>query len=116
MTNSSYWAPCHVGINVVEAVTVRIAAFDLDTLVPAGEIPNVRANGAAVDAKSGHGFARVEQNLGRSGRAKTLTADTKTSHVLTMVAEFGPRLPHHRRQPERLLRDPHAVRCYPIRF
>lgn len=87
-------------------MTVRIAAFDLDTLVPAGEIPNVRANGAAVDAKSGHGFAGVEQNLGRNDGAKTLTA----------VAEFGPRLPHHRRQPERLLRDPHAVRCYPIRF
>jgi DNA-binding beta-propeller fold protein YncE len=35
----------------------RITVFDLDTLAPAGEIPDTRANGAAVDAKSGHGFA-----------------------------------------------------------
>ena len=30
----------------------RVTVFNLDTLAPAGEIPNVRANGAAVDAKS----------------------------------------------------------------
>ncbi len=35
----------------------RVAVFDLDTLVPVGEIPDIRANGAAVDVKSGHGFA-----------------------------------------------------------
>ncbi len=35
----------------------RITVFDLDTLAPVGEIPNTRANGAVVDAKSGHGFA-----------------------------------------------------------
>ena len=35
----------------------RITVFDLDTLAPVGEIPDVRANGAVVDAKSGHGFA-----------------------------------------------------------
>ena len=35
----------------------RITVFDLDTLAPVGEIPDVRANGAVVDVKSGHGFA-----------------------------------------------------------
>ena len=35
----------------------RITVFNLDTLAPAGEIANTRANGAAVDMKSGHGFA-----------------------------------------------------------
>ncbi len=35
----------------------RVTVFDLDTLKPIGEIPNTRANGAAVDTKSGHGFA-----------------------------------------------------------
>jgi DNA-binding beta-propeller fold protein YncE len=37
--------------------TARIAVFDLDTLAPAGEIPNTNARGVAVDPKSGHGFA-----------------------------------------------------------
>jgi DNA-binding beta-propeller fold protein YncE len=35
----------------------RISVFDLDTLEPAGEIANTNARGAAVDPKSGHGFA-----------------------------------------------------------
>ena len=35
----------------------RITVFDLDTLAPAGEIPNVNAHGVVVDSKSGHGFA-----------------------------------------------------------
>lgn len=35
----------------------RISVFDLDTLAPAGEIPNVTAHGVAVDSKSHHGFA-----------------------------------------------------------
>ena len=35
----------------------RVTVFNLDTLAPAGEIPNVRGNGAAVDPRSGHGFA-----------------------------------------------------------
>jgi DNA-binding beta-propeller fold protein YncE len=39
------------------AMPGRVTVFDLDTLAPAGEIPNTRANGAAVDPKSGHGFA-----------------------------------------------------------
>ena len=36
--------------------TVKVTVFDLDTLKPAGEIANVSAHGATVDAKSQHGF------------------------------------------------------------
>lgn len=35
----------------------RVTVFDLDTLAPVTEIPDIRANGAAVDAQSGHAFA-----------------------------------------------------------
>ena len=35
----------------------RISVFDLDSLQPAGELPDVGAHGVAVDAKSHHGFA-----------------------------------------------------------
>src|SRR5712675_3805332 len=34
----------------------RITVFNLDTLKPLGEIANASAHGAAVDAKTGHGF------------------------------------------------------------
>lgn len=34
----------------------RITIFDLDTLMPAGEIPNVNGHGAVVDAKTNHAF------------------------------------------------------------
>src|SRR5271165_4328131 len=36
--------------------TARITVFDLDTLQPAGEIPNVNGHGAVVDPKTNHGF------------------------------------------------------------
>src|ERR1700685_3742122 len=35
----------------------RIEVFNLDTLAPLGEIPNITAHGVATDTKSGHGFA-----------------------------------------------------------
>jgi hypothetical protein len=35
----------------------RIAVYNLDTLAPVGEIPDVSAHGATVDTKYGHGFA-----------------------------------------------------------
>lgn len=35
----------------------RVTIFDLDKLSHVGDIPNTRGNGAAVDVKSGHGFA-----------------------------------------------------------
>jgi len=34
----------------------RMTVFNLDTLEPAGEIPNMSAHGAVVSTKSGHGF------------------------------------------------------------
>src|SRR6267154_3247377 len=34
----------------------EVLVFDLDTLKPAGAIPNARARGVAVDPKSHHGF------------------------------------------------------------
>jgi hypothetical protein len=39
------------------AIPGRVTVFNLDTLAPVGDIPNTRGNGAAVDPKSGHGFA-----------------------------------------------------------
>jgi DNA-binding beta-propeller fold protein YncE len=35
----------------------RVTVFDLDTLAPVGEIAGVNGHGAAVDTRSGHGFA-----------------------------------------------------------
>src|ERR1035441_1348197 len=35
----------------------RITVFNLDTLEPAGEIPDAAANGVVIDSKSRHGFA-----------------------------------------------------------
>jgi hypothetical protein len=40
----------------VAAASARLTIFNLDTLEPVGEIPDVGGNGAAVDEKSGHGF------------------------------------------------------------
>ena len=37
--------------------TARINVFNLDTLESVGQIGNANARGAAVDPKSGHGFA-----------------------------------------------------------
>jgi hypothetical protein len=37
--------------------SARITTFDLDTLAPGAEIPNVGAHGAVVDPKTNHGFA-----------------------------------------------------------
>jgi hypothetical protein len=36
--------------------TARITVFDLDTLEPVGEIPNINGHGAVVDPKNNHGF------------------------------------------------------------
>jgi len=37
--------------------TARLTVFDLDTLEPTGEIPNVNGHGVVVDPKTNHGFA-----------------------------------------------------------
>jgi len=55
------------------ATNPRITVFNLDTLEPAGEIPNASARGAAVDPKSGHGF---------SSSKPVVMWDTKTLAVI----------------------------------
>jgi len=60
----------------------RITVFDLDTLAPAGEIPNANARGAAVDPKSGHGFASSKP---------VVMWDTKTlATIKTIDVDGGP--------------------------
>lgn len=75
----------------------RITIFNLDTLEPTGEIPNVRANGVAIDSKSGHGFAS----------SKPITMfDTKTNAIIKTI-EMDPKC-----QPDGLLADPFDQRVY----
>ena len=76
-------------------VPARVSVFDLDTLAPVGEIPDIRAAGAAVDAKSGHGFAS----------SKPIAMwDTKTLKLIkTIDVEGGP---------DGILADPFNQRVY----
>src|SRR5580698_9865685 len=76
-------------------VAARIAVFDLDTLAPAGEIPDIRANGAVVDAKSGHGFASSKP---------VAMFDTKTLKVIKTIDVQG--------NPDGILADPFNQRVY----
>ena len=60
----------------------RITVFNLDTLEPVGEIPNANARGAAVDPKSGHGFASSKP---------VVMWDTKTlATIKTIDVQGGP--------------------------
>jgi hypothetical protein len=60
----------------------RITVFDLDTLEPAGEIPDAAANGVVVDPKSGHGFASSKP---------VVMWDTKTLKTIkTIDVQGGP--------------------------
>ena len=61
----------------VEAVPARLTIFNLDTLEPAGVISGVGGNGAAVDAKSGHGFT--------SDHPKVSMFDTKTMALIKSI-------------------------------
>ena len=75
----------------------------ITTLPLAGGSDGAVFNPATMEAFSSHGngtmtivkengptsFA-VEQNLRTMVGAKTLTLDTKTNHILTMAAEYGP--------------------------
>lgn len=60
----------------------RVTVYNLDTLESAGEIPNTNARGAAVSAKSNHGFASSKPVA--MWDAKTLAA------VKTIDVEGGP--------------------------
>ena len=58
----------------------RITVFNLDTLAPAGEIPNVNAHGAIVDPKNDHGFTT----------SKPITMfDSKTLAVIKTIEVQG---------------------------
>ena len=76
-------------------VAARITVFDLDTLAPAGEIPDIRANGTAVDVKSGHGFASSKP---------VVMWDTKTLAVIKKIEVQG--------NPDGILGDPFNHRIY----
>ena len=69
----------------------RIDAFDLDTLQPAGSIPNASAHGAAVDPKSGHGFATSKP---------VVMWDTKTMTTIKTINVDG--------NPDGLLFEPYS--------
>ena len=76
-------------------ITPRITVFDLDTLAPVGEIPDIRANGATVDAKSGHGFASSKP---------VAMWDAKTLKLIKTIDVQG--------NPDGLLDDPFNQRIY----
>jgi DNA-binding beta-propeller fold protein YncE len=75
----------------------RVVVFDLDTLAKVGEIPNTRANGAAVDVKSGHGFASSKP---------VAMWDTKTLALIKTI-DVDPKC-----QPDGILADAFNQRIY----
>ena len=79
------------------ATPARVTVFNLDTLEPVGEIPNTRANGAAVDPKSGHGF---------SSSKPVAMWDTKTLTLIKTI-EVDPKC-----RPDGILADPFNQRIY----
>ena len=75
--------------------TGRISVYNLDTLEPVGEIPNANARGAAVDPKSGHGFASSKP---------VVMWDTKTLAVIKTIDVQG--------GPDGILFDPYLSRVW----
>ena len=73
----------------------RVTVFNLDTLEPAGEIPNASGHGAAVDPKSGHGFASSKP---------VVMWDTKTLATIKTIDVDG--------GPDGILFDPFNQRVY----
>ncbi len=73
----------------------RITVFNLDTLEPAGEIPDAAANGVVVDPKSGHGFASSKP---------VVMWDTKTLKTIKTIDVQG--------GPDAILFDPFNERVY----
>ncbi|MGA2197751.1 MAG: hypothetical protein ABSH40_20975, partial [Bryobacteraceae bacterium] len=64
------------------AANARVSVYNLDTHEPVGEIPQTTARGAAVDPKSGHGFA--SSNPVAMWDTKTLTL------IKTIDVQGGP--------------------------
>ena len=81
--------------NATPPIAPRITVFDLDTLAPAGEVPDIRANGAAVDSKSGHGFVSSKP---------VAMFDTKTLKVIKTIEVQG--------NPDGILQDSFNQRIY----
>jgi hypothetical protein len=77
--------------------TARITVFDLDTLEPAGEVPNVNGHGAVVDPKSNHGFLTSKP---------VLMFDSKTLAVIKSIDVQG--------NPDGILFDPFNERVYDL--
>lgn len=73
----------------------RITVFNLDTLEPAGEIPETSARGAAVDPKSSHGFVTSKP---------VVMFDSKTLAVVKKIDVEG--------GPDGILFDPFNERTY----
>jgi hypothetical protein len=61
----------------VPAVAARLTIFNLDTLEPVAEIPEVGGNGTAVDPESGHGFT--------SDHPQVSMFDTKTLKLIRKI-------------------------------
>jgi hypothetical protein len=77
--------------------TGRITVFNLDTLEPAGEVPNVNGHGAVVDPKSNHGF--ITSN-------PVLMFDSKTLAVIKTITVAG--------NPDGILFDAFNERVYDL--
>src|SRR6201998_2876270 len=77
--------------------TARITVFDLDTLEPAGEVPNVNGHGASVDPKTNHGF--VTSN-------PVVMFDSKTLAVIKTINVQG--------SPDGILFDPFNEHVYDL--
>ncbi len=61
----------------VATIPARLTIFDMDTLKPLGQISGVGGNGAAVDAKTGHGFT--------SDHPKISMFDTRTLTLIKSI-------------------------------
>jgi len=72
-----------------------VLVFDLDTLKPAGEVPNARARGVAVDPKSHHGFC---------SSSPVVMWDTKTLQTIKTIEVQG--------RPDGILFEPATERIY----
>jgi hypothetical protein len=81
--------------NATPPLAPRITVFDLDTLASVGEVPDIRANGAAVDDKSGHGFVSSKP---------VAMFDTKTLKVIKTIDVMG--------NPDGILQDGFNQRVY----
>src|SRR6266404_3229943 len=73
----------------------EVLVFDLDTLKPAGAIPNARARGAAVDPKSQHGF---------SSSSPVVMWDSKSLETIKTIEVKG--------RPDGILFEPVTERIY----